>query len=164
LKKCILNILKYLIFLNNWKQRCDVSKSEAESSAQAKCQYNWSIFNALELNYLPSLVKSRHGCPTFHTTSPMFASQGVNLIHFQSMYRQKNYPSIIKHIPIHARRTMIATKPMTVTRIGTSSHTILAGGKQLQIVKVNWHSCRCSHMFDGRNDNRKGGRNREGVN
>ncbi len=61
----------------------------------------------------------------------------------------KNYPSIIKCMLIHARRTMIATKPMTVTRIGTSSHTIFAGGEQLQAVKVNWHSCRCSHAFDG---------------
>lgn len=56
---------------------------------------------------------------------------------------------------IHARRTMIATKPMTVTRIGTSSHTIFAGGEQLQTVKVNWHSCRCSHAFDGSLDQKK---------
>lgn len=82
----------------------------------------------------------------------------------------KNYPSIIKHMLIHARRTMIATKPMTVTRIGTSSHTIFVGGEQLQAVKVNWHSCRCSQAFDGEldrkkegNNNRKGGGNREGV-
>lgn len=82
----------------------------------------------------------------------------------------KNYPSMIKRMLIHARRTMIATKPMTVTRIRTSSHTIFAGGEQLQAVKVNWHSCRCSHAFDGELDqkrretiNRKGGKNSEGV-
>lgn len=67
----------------------------------------------------------------------------------------KNYPSIIKSMLIHARRTMIATKPMTVTRIGTSSHTIFAGGEQLQAVKVNWHSCHCSHAFDGELDQKR---------
>ncbi len=80
----------------------------------------------------------------------------------------KNYPSIIKCMLIHARRTMIATKPMTVTRIGTLSHTIFAEGEQLQAVKVNWHSCHLlTFVWWGTrpkkegNNNRKGERNRE---
>lgn len=44
---------------------------------------------------------------------------------------------------------------MTMTRIGTSSHTIFAGGEQLQAVKVNWHSCQCSHSFDGELDQKR---------